>query len=172
MFTSRAEHRLLLRQDNADIRLSPIGYEIGLLSRRNFELFQEKQRAVREELLRLENTRSGSQSLAQLLRRVEVHYKDLPSKNESLPEEVLEQVEIQIKYAGYISKQEAEIERLRSLEDKQIPPSIDYNLMRSLRTEARLKLSKIRPRTLGQASRISGVTPADLATLIVFLRRI
>jgi tRNA uridine 5-carboxymethylaminomethyl modification enzyme len=172
MFTSRAEHRLLLRQDNADIRLSPIGYEIGLLSRRNFELFQEKQRAVREELLRLENTRSGSQSLAQLLRRVEVHYKDLPSKNESLPEEVLEQVEIQIKYAGYISKQEAEIERLRSLEDKQIPPSIDYNLIRSLRTEARLKLSKIRPRTLGQASRISGVTPADLATLIVFLRRI
>jgi len=171
MFTSRAEYRLLLRQDNADTRLSPIGHQIGLLPDRNFQVFHRKQQAIEAEIGRLENTRDGNHTLAQLLRRPEVSYQDLPDRDTGLSAEVIEQVEIAIKYEGYISRQELEVSRFKQLEDKQIPPVFNYDKVPSLRTEARQKLSKIRPTTLGQASRISGVSPADIAILTVWLKR-
>lgn len=171
MFTSRAEYRLLLRQDNADQRLAKIGYEIGLLPIRNFKNFQDKQNAIQTEMLRLQNTRSGSNTLAQLLKRPEISYQDLPSLNEDLSQEETQQVEVIIKYAGYIDRQQSEIDKFKRLEDKQIPSSMDFSLVPSLRIEARQKLAKIRPATLGQAARISGVSPADISILTVWLKR-
>jgi tRNA uridine 5-carboxymethylaminomethyl modification enzyme len=171
MFTSRAEYRLLLRQDNADSRLSKLGHEIGLLPDRNYEKFKSKQSAIESELTRLRRTRNGTETLEQIIRRPEVAYKDLPNRDESLPPEVIEQVEIEIKYAGYIDRQHSEIERFKSLEGKQIPSSFDYSSVPSLRSEARQKLTKMRPATLGQASRISGVSPADIGILTVWLKR-
>jgi tRNA uridine 5-carboxymethylaminomethyl modification enzyme len=171
MFTSRAEYRLLLRQDNADQRLSKIGFDIGLLPERNFRKFQLKRQAIQLELVRLENTRSGTDALAQLLRRPEIIYRDLPNRNETLTAEEIQQVEITIKYAGYIDRQQAEVEKFKNLEDKQFPALFDYSLVPSLRIEARQKLTKIRPTTLGQASRISGVSPADISILMVWLKR-
>jgi tRNA uridine 5-carboxymethylaminomethyl modification enzyme len=119
----------------------------------------------------LESTRSGTDALAQLLRRPEVNYHDLPNRNETLTAEEIQQVEITIKYAGYIDRQQAEVEKFKNLEDKQFPALFDYSLVPSLRTEARQKLAKIRPTTLGQASRISGVSPADISILMVWLKR-
>jgi len=171
MFTSRAEYRLILRQDNADMRLGQIGHDIGLLPDRNFRKFSEKRDAIAREIKRLSTTRVGTDLMQMLLRRPEVSYKDLPSRDDSLPAEVIQQVEIEIKYAGYIDRQEVEVERFKSLESKQIPDSFDYAAVPSLRTEARVKLQKIRPQTLGQASRISGVSPADIAILTVWLKR-
>lgn len=171
MFTSRAEYRLLLRQDNADTRLSDIGYRAGLLPQRNHEKFQAKQTAINNELARLHRTRVGTELLEQMLRRPEVAYKDLPKRDESLAPEVIEQVEIALKYAGYIERQQSDIEKFKSLEGKQIPESFDYSTVPSLRHEARQKLAKIRPATLGQASRISGVSPADISILTVWLKR-
>jgi tRNA uridine 5-carboxymethylaminomethyl modification enzyme len=171
MFTSRAEYRLLLRQDNADLRLSELGHEIGLLPDRNYRTFQVKQKAIAEETSRLENTRVGTELLIQMLRRPEVNYRDLPSKNLALSEEVIQQVEITTKYAGYIDRQEVDIAKFKSLEDKQIPHTFDYDTVHSLRTEARQKLNQIRPATLGQASRISGVSPSDISILMVWLKR-
>ncbi len=171
MFTSRAEYRLLLRQDNADARLSRIGYDIGLLPERSYRRFEVKQRAVENELDRLSKTRSGSETLAQLLRRPRTTYNDIASSNVVLSEEVILQVEIACKYAGYIARQEGEIARVKNLEDKQIPGDFDYQAVPSLRTEARQKLMRIRPATLGQACRISGVSPADIGILLVWLKR-
>lgn len=170
MFTSRAEYRLILRQDNADMRLSDLGYEIGLLSQKNHQKFKQKQKAVEAEIERLQKTRSGSDSLLQILRRPEVTYNDLPSTLH-LDTEVIQQVEIEIKYAGYITRQKAEVARSKGMEEKQIPFDFNYTLIPSLRREAREKLSKIRPATLGQASRISGVSPADIGLLTVWLKR-
>lgn len=171
MFTSRAEHRLLLRQDNADLRLSKIGYESGLLPGRLMDRVSLKQAQITEEMDRLEKTRIGSDTLAQALRRPEISYCGLEGRREDLSAEVSLQVEIEIKYAGYIRRQEAEVDRFRGLEDQLIPHDFDYEKVASLRTEARIKLGKIRPATVGQASRISGVTPADLGLVMVWLRR-
>jgi tRNA uridine 5-carboxymethylaminomethyl modification enzyme len=171
MFTSRAEYRLLLRQDNADARLSELGFQIGLLPERNYKRFKYKQQIIQSELDRLHVTRYGSDTLNQLLRRPEMTYRDLPSRDEALPTDVAEQVEIIVKYSGYIDRQQAEVEKFKNLEEKQIPGSFDYANVPSLRNEARQKLSKIRPATLGQASRISGVSPADISILMVWLKR-
>jgi tRNA uridine 5-carboxymethylaminomethyl modification enzyme len=171
MFTSRAEYRLLLRQDNADARLSQYGYDIGLLPERNYRKFLAKQNAIAQEFDRLEKTRDGKDTLAQLLKRPEISYSNLPKRDVSLPEEITQQVEIAVKYAGYIERQQLEVDKVKSLEDKQIPGTLDYNVVPSLRMEARQKLTKIRPATLGQASRISGVSPADISILMVWLKR-
>lgn len=171
MFTSRAEYRLLLRHDNADQRLSQIGYELGLLSSDDYKLYVDKQTSINEEVVRLKSVRSGTQTLAQLLRRPEVTYDQLPSKNPVLPDEVVRQVEIAIKYQGYIDRQGKDAERLKSLEKKGIPDGMDFLSIRNLKMEARQKLDRIRPKTLGQAARISGVSPADISALAVWLKR-
>jgi tRNA uridine 5-carboxymethylaminomethyl modification enzyme len=171
MFTSRAEHRLLLRQDNADLRLSEIGYNLGLLPERNSRSFAARRDAISRELLRLESRHTGSGSLAQLLRRPECSYADLPDRDDSLSSDVVAQIEITLKYSGYIARQQAEVEKFRSLEDQLLPVGMDYDLVPGLRLEARQKLKKIRPGTFGQASRISGVSPADLSLVMVWSKR-
>ena len=171
MFTSRAEYRLLLRQDNADLRLADIGRDVGLLPERLWQKLSAKRDAIAAELDRLARTHSGSDSLAKLLRRPEMNYRDLPDHNPALAPEVIEQVEISLKYDGYIQRQEAEVERFRTMEDKQIPAWLDYQSLRNLRPEARQKLSTIRPATLGQASRISGVSPADMSVVMIAMKR-
>ena len=171
MFTSRAEYRLLLRQDNADMRLSQIGYDIGLLSERNFRRFSEKRITLEKELNCLYEKRYNNTSLMKILSRPEVSYKDLPGRNESLTEEIIQQLEISVKYAGYIDRQALEVQKFKKLEDKAIPVAFDYSTVPSLRLEARQKFAKIRPSTLGQAARISGVSPADISILIVWLKR-
>jgi tRNA uridine 5-carboxymethylaminomethyl modification enzyme len=171
MFTSRAEYRLTLRQDNADMRLCDIGKEIGLLPDRCYQNFLLKRMAIEKELARLQNSRCGSVMLADILRRPEVHYEDIPDRDSSLSKEVCDQVEIELKYAGYIERQEIEVERFRAMEDKNIPDWLDYNSVASLRTEARQKLNQIRPATLGQAARISGVSPADICLVMIWMKR-
>jgi len=171
MFTSRAEHRLLLRQDNADMRLSEIGYQIGLLPARNYEKFRHKKEAVENEISRLNKVFYKKNSLFKILSRPEISYQDLSNRDESLSEEVIEQVEIAVKYAGYIERQEGEVEKLKTLEDKQIPHAFDYSTVPSLRLEARQKLTKIKPATIGQAARISGVSPSDISILLIWLKR-
>ena len=171
MFTSRAEFRLLLRQDNADQRISQIGNDIGLLSVRNYKLYSEKSGAIQAEIERLNRTRYGTSTLEQLLRRPELTYNELPIKNESLSDEIIKQVEIMVKYSGYIDRQQSDVNRSKDLEMKQIPVYYDYNLINGFRIEARQKLSEIRPSTIGQASRISGITPADISVLLIALKQ-
>ena len=171
MFTSRAEYRLLLRQDNADLRLSQIGYEVGLLPERNFRKFEAKREAIDSEIRRLNSNHYISDSLAKILSRPETAYADLPNRDESLSPEVIEQVQIAVKYAGYVERQEVEIEKFKKLEGKQIPAAFDFSTVPGLRMEARQKLVKIRPATIGQAARISGVSPADIGILMVCLKR-
>lgn len=171
MFTSRAEYRLLLRQDNADLRLSEIGHEIGLLPDRNYDQVKAKEEIINDEISRLYKTHYTTNTLAKILSRPEIAYKDLPSRNESLSSEIVQQVEITVKYAGYIKRQELEVEKFKTLEDKTIPEAFDFSTVPSLRLEARQKLCKIRPATVGQAARISGVSPADISILMVSLKR-
>lgn len=171
MFTSRAEYRLLLRQDNADMRLCDVGRDVGLLPQHNYQSFVAKREAVVREIQRLETTRLDGELLAQTLRRPEVSYADLPQRDDALTPEQIEQVEIEVKYAGYVERQDAEIKKFRNLEEKSIPAWIDYKQVTGLRMEARLKLAEVQPATLGQASRISGVTPADIGLLMVWIKR-
>jgi len=171
MFSSRAEYRLLLRQDNADMRLTQIGHAIGTITNDRYNIFLLKKAAIESEIERLKTTRINSETLAQLLRRPEIHYLALPSRNDSLSKEVVQQVEILVKYAGYIDRQEMEVAKLKNFERKRIPDAFDYDSVPSLRIEARQKLKKVRPATVGQASRISGVSPADIGILMVWLKR-
>ena len=171
MFTSRAEYRLLLRQDNADLRLSDIGHDIGLLPERHFKTFVAKRQAIEDEINRLHKTFHVSDSLAKILSRPEMLYKDLPNRLENLAEDVIQQIEITVKYAGYIQRQEVEVEKFKVLEDKTIPAGFDFGTVPSLKPEARQKLIKIRPATIGQAARISGVNPSDISILMIWLKR-
>ncbi|GAW93653.1 tRNA uridine-5-carboxymethylaminomethyl(34) synthesis enzyme MnmG [Calderihabitans maritimus] len=194
MLTSRAEYRLLLRQDNADLRLTEIGYRVGLVSKERYEKFLRKKEQIEKEIQRLRNSAvdptnqkvkeileaKGSSpirqktSLAELLRRPELNYEDIVAMGEEKPElplEVREQVEIQIKYEGYIKKQMAQVERFEKLEKRRIPGDIDYREIKGLSLEARQKLDRIRPTSIGQASRISGVSPADINVLLVYLEQ-
>ena len=171
MFTSRAEYRLLLRQDNADMRLSEIGHDIGLLPERNYQKFRSKFKLIEIELNHLNKTFYERNLLAKILSRPEVSYKDLPVRDEALSDEVVQQVEIAVKYAGYIDRQELEVKKFKKLEDKSIPDTFDFSTVPSLRLEARQKFANIRPKTIGQAARISGVSPADISILMVWLKR-
>ncbi|MEI2722376.1 MAG: tRNA uridine-5-carboxymethylaminomethyl(34) synthesis enzyme MnmG [Verrucomicrobiota bacterium] len=171
MFTSRAEYRLLLRQDNADRRLSEIGHRVGLLSNERHQIVLSKSSAIASEIARLNKFRVGSETLAQILRKTEIAYDDLPQKDDSLPFDVKEAVEIEIKYAGYIARQIKDVEQHKASESKLIPIDFDYTRILGLSTEAQGKLGKIRPISLGQAGRISGVTPSDVNLLAVWLKR-
>ena len=193
MMTSRSEYRLLLRQDNADERLCAIGREIGLVSEERLRAVEEKYAAVRREIRRLGRQGvapspalndfltsrgttpvSDGASLLALLRRPQIRYEDLRPFDPAfpgLPPEVAEEVEIAVKYEGYIQRQLQEVEDFRRLESRKLPPELDYQSIQGLRLEAREKLSAVRPLNLGQASRISGVSPADVAALMIALER-
>lgn len=172
MFTSRSEFRLLLRHDNADTRLAAIGHEMGLLPPQHFALFTTKRNQIDGELQRLRTTRVGRDTLAQMLRRPEITYDQLPDQNKTLlPTSVRESVEIEIKYEGYINRQIVAVERTDKINSKNVPDNFDYLSVTGLSREAKQKLATIRPLTLGQASRISGVSPADIGLLAVWIKR-
>lgn len=171
MFTSRAEYRLQLRQDNADLRLTPIGRDVGLVSDEHWEKFVAKRALIDAEIERLYKIRDGSATYAEILRRPEISYESLAVANLGLPDDVQHQVETQIKYQGYIERDLEQIGKFKRLEEKRIPPWIEYNKIGALRIESRQKLDRFRPDSIGQASRISGVTPADVAILLVWLKR-
>jgi tRNA uridine 5-carboxymethylaminomethyl modification enzyme len=170
MFTSRAEFRLLLRQDNADSRLMAHGRAFGLISESQFAAFEAKQHFIAEELKRLTKTYSNGDSLLRILRRPETRYQDLPSRT-ALSTEVIEALEIIVKYEGYITKQLTQAQQFKRLESKQIPDGLDYSQVRGLGREATEKLGRIRPVSLGQASRIPGINQCDLSLIAVYLRR-
>lgn len=193
MMTSRSEYRLLLRQDNADIRLTPYGHKIGLISDDRYDRFNKKMNMIEKELHRVEETsvpltdelqqflvsretaplKTGVK-LVELIKRPQLNYENLTPfdpKRPELPSEVYEQVEIELKYDGYIRRQQAQINEMRRLEVKKLSKDIDYNSIDGLRLEAREKLSKIKPQSVGQASRISGVSPSDISVLLIFLAK-
>lgn len=191
MMTSRAEYRLLLRQENADLRLRKKGWEVGLIDDETYHKLQEKERRIQEEIERVEHATVGGSAevqslleslnstllksgttIAELIRRPELNYKVLApidKERPELPEDVCEQVEINIKYDGYIRRQMKQVEQFKKLEQKKLPEDIDYEDVGSLRIEARQKLEAYRPVSIGQASRISGVSPADISVLLVYL---
>ncbi len=191
MMTSRAEYRLLLRQDNADLRLTDIGYEIGLIDEERYRKFCAKRTAIEQETARLESTIVGANkkiqdflesvnstslktaaSLAELIRRPELDYEKIApidTERSPLPKDVIEQININLKYEGYIKRQMQQVEHFKKLEKRQIPTDIDYDDVKNLRKEARQKLKVVRPESVGQASRISGVSPADISVLLIYL---
>ena len=169
MMTSRSEYRLVQRQDNADERLTPLGHELGLVSDEQYRRVTEKYEMVRREIARLEHTK-----VYELLKRPENTYDSLAPLDPArppLPQSVRREVEISIKYAGYIRRQEREIEEFRRMESRRIPPEIDYDAVPGLRTEARQKLGRIRPENFGRAGRISGVSPADITALMIWVEK-
>ena len=191
MMTSRAEYRLLLRQDNADLRLTAIGHEVGLIDEKRYQNLLKKEEQIDQEIDRVNHTNVGTSekvqqlldsygstrltsgtTLAELIRRPELSYdklKEIDKDRPDLPWDVAEQVNINIKYEGYIKRQMKQVEQFKKLENRKIPENIDYNEIQSLRIEAKQKLSQIRPASIGQASRISGVSPADISVLLVYL---
>jgi tRNA uridine 5-carboxymethylaminomethyl modification enzyme len=191
MMTSRAEYRLILRQDNADLRLTKKGYEIGLIDEKRYQMLLQKERQIEEEINRLNHTMIGANrevqillknlqstplntaaSLADLIRRPELSYEQLESidlKRPNLQADIIEQVNINIKYEGYIKRQLRQVEQFKKLENKHIPENINYNDVTSLRKEARQKLQMFKPISIGQASRISGVSPSDISVLMIYL---
>ena len=194
MMTSRAEYRLLLRQDNADLRLSKKGYEIGLISKERYDWVCKKEQLINDEIARVSKVRIGANqkvqkllesygsialhtgtTLSELIRRPELDYDKLAPIDENRPDlssEVTEQVNILIKYDGYISRQIKQVEKFKKLEKKKLPKNFDYNEIKGLRIEAQQKLNEFQPLNIGQASRISGVTPADVSVLLVFLEQL
>ena len=192
MMTSRAEYRLLLRQDNADLRLTEIGHEIGLISEERYQRFLNKKEQIYKEIERLKTTNikptkefneflksvgtsevSGSVKISELLKRTEITYDNIKEFDKNRPEldrQVTEEVEIMIKYDGYIKLEEKQVESFKKLERKLLPDNIDYNEIKGLRLEARQKLNKYKPYSIGQASRISGVSPADISVLLIYLQ--
>ena len=193
MMTSRAEYRLLLRQDNADLRLTKIGYEVGLVSEERYKYVCEKEKLIEEEVKRLENYKIGAArenqeileklgttplktatTLGELIRRPELNYdliKELDKDRKELPYDVIEQVNINIKYNGYIERQKKQVKNFKKLENKKIPEDFDYKKVKSLRIEAVQKLEFYRPVNIGQASRISGVSPADISVLLIYMEQ-
>ncbi len=171
MFTSRAEYRLLLRQDNGDLRLCEISREIGLLSDRQYSIYQAKKVQFDRELARIQTTWQDNLTLEQLLKRNDISHAQLPQPSGGVSPEVAEQVEITVKYAGYIERQETEIEKFKKMESRQIPIWLDYDRISGLRNESRQKLKEIQPATLGLASRISGINPTDISLLMVWIKR-
>ncbi len=193
MMTSRAEYRLLLRQDNADLRLTKLGYQVGLISEDRYQGLLKKEESIKNETRRVNEALIGANSLVQdflaknnsqslktgttigeLIRRPELTYdmlEEIDTGRKALPKDVREQVNINIKYEGYIERQLRQVEQFKKLENKNIPDNIDYEQVKSLRIEARQKLMKIRPSSVGQASRISGVSPADISVLLVYLEQ-
>ena len=194
MMTSRAEYRLLLRQDNADLRLTEIGHDIGLISDERYKKFTEKRDAIMKEIDRLKNTiikptekvneflskNNSSQitagvKLSELLKRTELNYKllaEIDETREELPKDIKEEVEIMVKYEGYIKMQEEQVIGFKKLEKKLLPEDINYDDIKGIRIEARQKLNKFKPHSIGQASRISGVSPADISVLLVYLEQL
>ena len=193
MMTSRAEYRLLLRQDNADLRLTEIGHEIGLISDERYEKFLKKKEEIEKEIERLKTTNAkpneetnsflrkqrtseitAGTKLSELLKRTEITYKSLAEIDKKRPEldrQVTEEVEIMVKYDGYIEMQKRQVEGFKKLEKKLLPEDLDYNTIKGIRLEARQKLNKYKPYSIGQASRISGVSPADISVLLIYLEQ-
>jgi tRNA uridine 5-carboxymethylaminomethyl modification enzyme len=173
MFTSRAEHRLLLRQDNADLRLRRYGHLFGLISNAQLHTLNQKKSTIEETIALLQNTHRDGIHLAHYLKRPEVSYTELVTsyKIPPLPEEIARQIELQLKYEGYIQRQKREVEKLQQFESVEIPSGLTYTNIEGLRNEAREVLEKIRPASLGQASRLAGVNPADVSILMVALKR-
>ena len=193
MMTSRAEFRLLLRQDNADQRLTPIGHEIGLISEERYQALREKERLVKEEIERVQGVTMGPSEpvvalleryntapikngarLSDLIKRPQLTYDalaEIDPQRPELPADVREQVNIQIKYAGYIDQQLKQVEQFKKLEGRLLPMDLDYETIQGLRLEARQKLNLVRPQNLGQASRITGVSPADISVLLIYMEQ-
>ena len=191
MMTSRAEYRLLLRQDNADLRLTPIGHEIGLIDDERYNYVIKKQKIINEEVARLKTISIGAgkntqvvlekygstplntaATLDELIRRPELDYekvRELDPEYKELPEDIINQINIEIKYEGYIKRQEKQVENFKRVEVRKLPENIDYSTIQGLRLEAQQKLNKFKPMSIGQASRISGVTPADITVLLIYL---